>query len=112
VWAGYAQAIPAVIVALAAANFGVNAAKGPVWAVPSQFLSGARVAVGIGLINSLGNLGGFAGPVLIGWIKGRWGSYIGGLNAVGAMMLLSAVVMVAMGRSGQSASRRVRDPAC
>jgi ACS family tartrate transporter-like MFS transporter len=111
VWAGYAQAIPAVIVALAAANFGVNAAKGPVWAVPSQFLSGARVAVGIGLINSLGNLGGFAGPVLIGWIKGRWGSYIGGLNAVGAMMLLSAVVMVAMGRSGQSASPEFRQPA-
>jgi MFS transporter, ACS family, tartrate transporter len=48
VWAGYAQATAAVIAALAAASFGVNAAKGPVWAVPSQFLSGARVAVGIG----------------------------------------------------------------
>jgi MFS transporter, ACS family, tartrate transporter len=111
VWAGYAQATPAVIAALAAASFGVNAAKGPVWAVPSQFLSGARVAAGIGLINSLGNLGGFAGPVIIGWVKGRSGSYAGGLNVVGAMLIFSALVMVTLGRSSQSASRRVRQPA-
>jgi MFS transporter, ACS family, tartrate transporter len=99
VWAGYAQATTAVIFALAAASFGVNASKGPIWAVPSQFLSGARAAAGFGLINSLGNLGGFVGPMLIGWIKSTWGSYAGGLNLVGAMMALSAVVMVALKRS-------------
>jgi MFS transporter, ACS family, tartrate transporter len=111
VWAGYAQATPAVIAALAAAAFGVNAAKGPVWAVPSQFLSGPRVAAGIGLINSLGNLGGFTGPVVIGWVKGRWGSYAGGLNAVGAMLVLSAIAMLALGRRNPSESGRVSEPA-
>jgi MFS transporter, ACS family, tartrate transporter len=104
VWTGYAQATTAVIVALAAAAFGVNAAKGPVWAVPSQFLSGARVAAGIGVINSLGNLGGFAGPYLIGWFKGASGSFAGGLNAVGAMLVLSAVLMVALGKTFTRAS--------
>jgi len=98
VWAGYAQATTAVILALAAASFGVNASKGPVWAVPSQFLSGARAAAGFGLINSLGNLGGFVGPLLIGWIKSTWGSYVGGLNLVGAMMAFSALVMLAIRR--------------
>jgi MFS transporter, ACS family, tartrate transporter len=105
VWAGYAQETSAVIVALAAASFGVNASKGPIWAVPSQFLSGARAAAGFGLINSLGNLGGFIGPLLIGWIKTRWGSYTGGLNLVGAMMALSAVLMVAVGKSVRQDSK-------
>jgi len=105
VWAGYTQATTAVILALAAASFGVNASKGPIWAVPSQFLSGARAAAGFGLINSLGNLGGFVGPLLIGWIKSTWGSYAGGLNLVGAMMALSAVVMVALRKSVTGAGR-------
>lgn len=103
VWAGYAQATTAVILALAAASFGVNGSKGPIWAIPSQFLSGARAAAGFGLINSLGNLGGFVGPLIIGWMKGRWGSYAAGLSTVGAMMALSAVVMLAMRRQVEAA---------
>ncbi len=97
-WAGYAHAALAVILALAIASFGVNGSKPPLWAMPSLFLSGASAAAGIALINSIGNLGGFTGPLLIGWIKDRWGSYTGGLEAVGAMMALSAVVMLAMRR--------------
>lgn len=98
VWAGYAQAALAVILALAVASFGVNASKPPLWAMPSLFLSGASAAAGIALINSLGNLGGFVGPLVIGWMKDRWGSYSAGLSAVSAMMVLSAVVMLAMRR--------------
>ncbi|MFZ1014543.1 MAG: MFS transporter [Terracidiphilus sp.] len=104
IWAGYAQATTAVVLALVAANFGVNGTKGPIWAVPSQFLSGARAAAGIGMINAIGNLGGFVGPYLIGWIKGHWGSYAGGLNAVGALTALSGVVMLAI-RHGLRPSR-------
>lgn len=98
VWAGYAQAALAVILALAVASFGVNGAKPPLWAMPGMFLSGASAAAGIALINSLGNLGGFAGPLLIGWLKQRVGSYSAGLDAVGAMMALSAVIMMMMRR--------------
>jgi ACS family tartrate transporter-like MFS transporter len=108
VWAGLAQAAFAAVVALTLVNFGSNASKGPLWAVPSLFLSGAGAATGIAWINSLGNIGGFAGPILIGWIKGRWGSYAGGLDAVGAMLALSAVLMLAMSRQ---AHRRESDTA-
>lgn len=101
VWAGLAQTALAAVVALTVVNFGSNASKGPLWAVPSLFLSGAGAAVGIAWINSLGNIGGFVGPILIGWIKGRWGSYAGGLDAVGAMLALSAVLMLAMSRQTQ-----------
>ena len=98
VWAGYAHAALAVILALAIASFGVNGAKRPVWAMQSLFLSGASAAAGIALINSLGNLGGFLGPMMLGWIKERWGSYAGGLCVVGAMMAFSAVAILALRR--------------
>ena len=100
-WAGEAQAALSVILALMIANIGVNATKGPVWAMPSMFLTGASAAAGIALINSMGNMGGFIGPMLIGWMKDKWGGYAAGLYTVGAMSALSAVVVVALARETQ-----------
>lgn len=94
VWAGSAETAVAVVLALTIVNFGSNAPKGPVWALPSMFLSGASGAAGIAWINSMGNIGGFIGPWLIGVIKERYGSYAGGLYIVGAMMALSSVLML------------------
>jgi ACS family tartrate transporter-like MFS transporter len=94
VWAGSAETAIAVVLALTIVNFGSNAPKGPVWALPSMFLSGASGAAGIAWINSMGNIGGFIGPWLIGVIKQRYGSYAGGLYIVGAMMALSSVLML------------------
>lgn len=96
VWAGEAEAALGVILALTLVNIGVNGTKGPVWAMPSMFLTGAGAAAGIALINSMGNIGGFVGPVLIGWMKDKWGSYAPGLYTVGAMCAMSAVVVVAL----------------
>ncbi len=98
VWAGMATAAIPAVAALTIVSFGSNASKGPLWAVPSLFLSGAGAAAGIAWINSLGNIGGFVGPILIGWLKSRTGSYLGGLDAVGAMLMLSAVLMLSMSR--------------
>lgn len=96
VWAGHAQAALSVVLALTIVSFGANAPKGPLWALPGVFLSGAGAAAGIAWINSMGNIGGLIGPWLIGWIKERWGSYAGGLYVVGAMMALSALLMLAL----------------
>jgi MFS transporter, ACS family, tartrate transporter len=109
VWAGLAQAAIPAILALCVVAFGSNASKGPLWAVPGLFLSGAGAAAGIAWINSLGNFGGFIGPILIGWGKSHWGSYAGGLDAVAAMLLLSAAVMFGMG--WQMNRRRANSPA-
>lgn len=97
-WAGEAQIALAVILALMLVNIGVNATKGPVWAMPSMFLTGAGAAAGIALINSMGNVGGFVGPWLIGWMKDKWGSYAAGLYTVGGMCAVSAVVVVVLAR--------------
>ncbi len=96
VWAGDSASALGVILALALVNVGVNATKGPVWAMPSIFLTGASAAAGIAIINSMGNLGGFVGPLLVGWLKDRWGSYAGGLYMVGGLLGATGIVVVLM----------------
>ena len=68
---------------------GIVAAYPPLWAIPSTFLSASAAAAGIGLINSIGNLGGFAGPYLIGFFSDRNGTYLGGLWVMVAALALS-----------------------
>lgn len=55
--------------ALSLAAFGIWGAVGPFWALCRESLPRHLQATGIALINSVGNLGGFAGPILIGFIK-------------------------------------------
>ncbi len=92
IWAGAAHTAIGVILALVIVNVGISAAKAPLWAMATTFLSGANAAAGIATINSIGNLGGFLGPFLIGWIKGRSGSYTDGLYVVGATLAISAIL--------------------
>jgi ACS family tartrate transporter-like MFS transporter len=98
VWAGAAHSALGVILALVAVTLGINAAKPPLWAMPTLFLSGAGAAAGIAMINSIGNLGGFAGPYVIGWLKGKTGSYAGGLYLVAATLAVSAIVTLLLSR--------------
>lgn len=82
------------IAALTIVNVGISCSKPPLWSMPSVFLSGAAAATGIATINSIGNLGGFAGPVMIGWIKDMTGSYAGGLYFVAALLILSTIITI------------------
>jgi MFS family permease len=63
------------------------------WAVPSRFLSGAAAAAGIALINTVGNVAGFSAPYITGMVKDWSGSYQVPMYIVGALMLLSGVVI-------------------
>lgn len=99
--AGGAASAVAVVAALSLVNIGISAAKPPLWAMPTMFLSGSAAAVGIATINSIGNLGGFVGPWAIGWIKDRTGSFTGGLIFVAGLLVLSAIVTLIVARSGR-----------
>ncbi|MFJ7439439.1 MFS transporter [Methylorubrum thiocyanatum] len=99
--AGGATSALAVIAALSLVNVGISAAKPPLWAMPTMFLSGQAAAVGIATINSIGNLGGFVGPWAIGWIKDQTGSFTGGLIFVSGLLVLSAIVTLIVARSGR-----------
>ncbi|MND51389.1 putative tartrate transporter [compost metagenome] len=68
---------------------GLYSFKSPFWALPTLFLDRATAAVSIAVINSIGNLGGFVGPSMIGVVKGESGS-----TAV-ALIFLSALLVIA-----------------
>lgn len=99
--AGGATSVVAVIAALSLVNVGISAAKPPLWAMPTMFLSGSAAAVGIATINSIGNLGGFVGPWVIGWLKDQTGSFTGGLVFVAGLLVLSAILSLVVARSGR-----------
>jgi MFS transporter, ACS family, tartrate transporter len=102
--AGGAASVLAVVAALSLVNVGISAAKPPLWAMPTMFLSGSAAAVGIATINAIGNLGGFVGPWAIGWIKDRTGSFTGGLLFVAGLLVLSAVLTLVVARAGRRAA--------
>lgn len=68
---------------------GLYAFKSPFWSLPSLFLTRSTAAISIASINSIGNLGGFAGPYMIGLMKGWTGSQKGGLLFLSALLLLA-----------------------
>ncbi|MGC1343642.1 MAG: MFS transporter, partial [Candidatus Binataceae bacterium] len=67
------------LAAIALGAAGIFSACGPFWAIPPEFLSGTAAAGAIALINSLGNLGGFFGPYVVGLMKGSTDSFKGAL---------------------------------
>ena len=96
--AASANSIVGLIAALTLVNVGISCAKPPLWSMPTMFLSGAAAATGIATINSIGNLGGFVAPSVIGWIKDSTGSYAGGLYFVAGLLVFSAVLTLIMSR--------------
>ena len=83
---------PWAVVGMSIAAVGLYGTKGPFWSMPSMFLTGTAAASGIAWINSIGNLGGFFGPTAVGWIKDYTGSFAGGLYALAALALMSAMI--------------------
>jgi len=67
---------------------GPFAAMAPFWAIPSETLPGSVMGVVMGLVNAFGNLGGFAGPYVVGWLKNEYHSTTMAFNTLGAGMLV------------------------
>ena len=82
--------------ALAVAGFGIFANLPVFWTLPTAFLSGAAAAGGIAIINSIGNLAGFAGPYAMGYINKQTGSFSGGLFTIAFLALISFLVVLVL----------------
>jgi ACS family tartrate transporter-like MFS transporter len=67
------------------------------WALPSLFLTQTAAAGSIGFINSVGNLGGFFGPSLLGWLKTHTGSFVGGLLCLSVSIATSGAILYVLG---------------
>jgi ACS family tartrate transporter-like MFS transporter len=89
-------------IVLATLTFGwlfFYSAYGPFFSLPATFLRGAAAAGGIGLFNTFGSLGGFFGPSLFGVLKERSGDYATGLAAAAFGLVLTALIVLAVGRA-------------
>jgi sugar phosphate permease len=83
------------------------------WSVPTEFLSESAAAASIGLINSIGNLGGFLGPMIMGYLVSRTHSFTAGLWYLVGSFFISTILMLAVRRhtSVASASARTHEAA-
>jgi MFS transporter, ACS family, tartrate transporter len=69
---------------------GVNAARALFWTIPPRFLSGLAMAGGLAFINSIGTMGGFVGPTIMGWLRDYTGSFQVGQMALGGFLLAAS----------------------
>jgi ACS family tartrate transporter-like MFS transporter len=96
--AAMAQSYEVMLAALTISLAGTLAYNGPFFSLPATFLAGTAAAGGIGFVNSIGSLGRFVGPWLVGVLKESSGDYSSGMAAMACAMLLSTVVVIVLGR--------------
>jgi ACS family tartrate transporter-like MFS transporter len=97
------------VAAVAVAAVGIYGSRPSFWPMPSLFLTGGAAAVGMALINSIGNLGGYVGPIIVGLIKDSTKSFEMALYFLGACALLSAVITLLATRATDA--ERALEPA-
>jgi len=71
---------------------GVNAARALFWTIPPRFLSGMAAAGGLAFINSIGTMGGFVGPTIMGFLRDHTGSFAVGQMALGGFLLAASLL--------------------
>ena len=73
---------------------GALSAFSPFWQMPTMLLAGTAAAGGIALINSVGNLSGWAGPFVVGWLKDLTGKTSMGLYLVAGLEVIATVLIL------------------
>jgi len=102
-----------IVPALAAVSLGLMATfsmQGPFWATATSLMSGTAAAAGIALINSVGNLGGFFGPYIIGVKRSSGGGFRGGMLIIAGFLALAGVLAVVVQSSREQPAPGRRNP--
>jgi MFS transporter, ACS family, tartrate transporter len=85
------------IIALSLVPLGHCASYGPFWSMPTQFLTGPAAAAGIALVTMIANVGGFAGPALIGVLKARTGTHTDAFLLLGGLAVVATILALRIG---------------
>jgi len=104
-WSSVAGPLAFVMVALTLATLGIYAAIGTFWALPSAIVTGTGAAAALALINSIGNCGGFAAPVVIGWLKGATGNFTAPLLFLAGSLALAGALALHFGATERRRAR-------
>jgi ACS family tartrate transporter-like MFS transporter len=92
--AGFVHGVVPAIVLLSLATAGLASMLGPFWAFATAFLGGIGAAAGIALVNSVGNVGGFVGPNIVGYLRESTNSFAAGLAIVGAILVIGGLLVL------------------
>ena len=84
---------------------------GPFWALATSSMAGLSAGTGIAVINSLGNLGGYFGPDIIGFFRSANGGFRGGLLAISATLVVSGLIALIIGRRLSHGDAKTEEPA-
>jgi ACS family tartrate transporter-like MFS transporter len=98
-WSAMTLPLGLTMVALTLATVGIHAVVGTFWSLPTAILTGTGAAAGIALVNSMGNLGGFAGPFIVGAIRQATGSFNAALWFLAGALLLGALIALLFGQA-------------
>ncbi len=75
------------------------------WALPATFLTETAAAAAIGLINSVGNLGGFVGPYIVGYLNNSTGSFYAGIIYLSCSALVAAILILSVHHSAATVAK-------
>jgi MFS transporter, ACS family, tartrate transporter len=84
--------------------------QGPFWATATSLMSGMAAAAGIAVINSLGNLGGFFGPYIIGQKRSSGAGFRGGMLLIAATLALAGIISLLVRNRQQDSSPNALNP--
>ena len=96
------------LLGMSAATIGIYGSRAAFWPMPSLFLTGTAAAGAIALINAIGNLGGYFGPFIVGWIKDATYSFQVGLYFLAACSLMAAIIAFFAARAAGDPVARAR----
>src|SRR5262245_27717448 len=88
--------LPLLVLGFTLSQIGQRSVLPVFWAIPPIFLRGTAAAAGIGLISSVGSLGGAVGPTVVGWIKQTTGSYVGGLLVLTLALAVEIALVISL----------------
>jgi len=84
------------LAALSLAMLGLASMLGPFWTLATSLMTGVGAAAGIALVNSVGNIGGFVGPNIIGLVREATHSFSAGLVVVGVVLAAGGLLVLAV----------------
>jgi len=102
--AGYGHSTLVVVAGIGLGLAGAEGMVGPFWAMATSRMEGLSAAAGIAVINSLGNLGGYFGPDIVGVFRTANGGFRGGLLAIAATLVVSGTTALIVGRESRASA--------
>jgi MFS transporter, ACS family, tartrate transporter len=104
-WSAAGLPLAVIMVALTLAAVGIYAAVSTFWSLPTAILTGTGAAAGLALVNSVGNLGGLAGPSIVGMIRQATGSFTAALLFLAAVVAFGGVIALLFGYAARAQHR-------